>query len=206
MAVCFDIEVKHHDAFKYGLARTYETAWDVIANFEFVIVGATAYIADRDSWLSFPRGDISTLCEVVASADKVITFNGKLWDVPVIGQHATTAKVRGKLRRLTEEDAGPLHDDMCQIAIGLGAARGTSRFRLAEWNFGKGRMDQWEVDRQEYKTVLMRDNWATEDAWQACKAWEDAATTYALWSRWRAGKLRTAPVGSGPTASRGNGP
>jgi hypothetical protein len=83
--LCFDIEVKWQEGFRYGVPRSYESAWGTIAELGVVIVGATAYIAGEDRWVSFTRGEIPKLCEMVAAADKVITFNGKLWDVPVIG-------------------------------------------------------------------------------------------------------------------------
>jgi hypothetical protein len=101
--------------------------------------------------------------------------------------------VQRKLKLLIAEDTGPAHDDICQVAQRLGAPQGTNRYTLALWNFGQERMDQWERERETYKFKLIDDGWEWENAWQACKAWEDAGTTYALWKRWQAGKLTTSP-------------
>jgi hypothetical protein len=188
--ICFDLEVKWNKDFRY-LLRDYQTAWRVIASLdEVMITGATAYFIESKTWRSFPIGGIQILCKLIADAEKVVTFNGKLWDLPVLGRLAKTTKLQNRLKALCAADAGTRHDDMCQIANVLRCREGSGRHELALLNFGQARIDQWSVDREEYKFGLNRDGWAREDAWQACKAWEDASTTHALWRRWRGHKLK----------------
>ena len=193
MRICFDIEVGHHEAFKFGIDRKHATVWEDLDGYDFEFLAATVFLAQKHTYRSFGRGDISKLCAVVAGADKVITYNGKLWDVPVIGLHVERPRLRQKLRRLTGEVSDSPHDDLCQIAAQAGAPWGTTLDALASWNFGPERMVQWQSESEAYQFELMNEGWDRRQAYKASQAWEDAGMTYALWERWQSGELVTSP-------------
>lgn len=182
MTVCFDVETAWQEAFRYGWLTDYESAWEDVAALKPRITGATAYIIDLNEWRSFRPEEISGLCSLVASASRVVTFNGKRWDIPVIGRHSPSKAVTAKLRLLIEERAEN-HDDLCQIAPG-------KLLDLYLLNFDRKLADGWSQSAEDYKSRLIDAGWEIHPAYKASQAYSDTGKTHELWTRWRKGSLQ----------------
>jgi hypothetical protein len=191
MQICFDIETAHHDAFKW-LPRDYTDACDIIDNLDIPIAAATAYIFDQESdpWRSYCGSEIPHLCRLVAAATTVITYNGKLEDIPTIRSQCTIEAHRAKLKRLAAMETGDKHHDMHQIAVRLCAKEDIKRFDLCLWNFGQDYLNDQRARAHAYKRTLMNAGWAEHDAYKASNAYNDVNTTVDLWKRWRVGELK----------------
>jgi hypothetical protein len=125
MQICFDIETAYQHEFRYGFATSYERAGSDVADLFPKIEAATAYIADTAEWKSFRQREIKALCALIARAERVITFNGKRWDIPVIGLSASAKTVISKLTKLSEprtanglQRAPRLHNQQQLIVLG----------------------------------------------------------------------------------------
>jgi hypothetical protein len=180
--VCFDVETAYQQEFKYGPYRDYDTAWDIVAALKPTFISATAYVVESNEWQSFRPADLPKLARFVAKADRVITFNGKCWDVPVIGMGASKTTV-SKLRKLSLERS-PKHEDIWQIS------RGPELIELYHRNFGPGEPEPRPDRLQDYKSKLMDQGWEEYPAFRAGKAFIDVGMTVALWRRWKAGTLK----------------
>jgi len=192
--MCFDLEVIWQSAFAYPRYIEPESAWEVVASLRPEISGATAYIAGAGGWRSFAANEVAELCSLVAEAEKVVTYNGKSWDVPILGLLVTDINIQGKLRKISIEDAENRHDYLWEIVKKLRGGNASRLWDVGVWNFGEQRMNQWlGGDLDAYQATLMSRGWARQPAFCAAKAWKDVTVTHKLWKRWRAGKMVVQP-------------
>jgi hypothetical protein len=90
MPICFDIETEwQSDAYGFCTWDASE-AWDHPVVRRAVVTDATAFIANEHggAWQSFSPAELGDLCALVAGADVAVTYHGRCWDIPVIGQNA----------------------------------------------------------------------------------------------------------------------
>jgi hypothetical protein len=180
--VCFDVEVAWQQEFRYGYPIDLDHAWEEVAGLSPKIRAATAYLPATGEWRSYRKDEISKLCTLVAGAKVVITFNGKRWDIPLIGQ-STKAKTVIKKLKLLSQRSSQKHHDLCLVAPG-------KLWDLFVLNFSHTEAHARRATAEDYKSKLIDGGWTNEDAWQASKAHSDAGMTYELWKLWREGSLR----------------
>lgn len=189
--VCFDIETKwQRDAF--GLySWSPSEAWDHPVVRRAEITGATTLVVTgaTSRWQSFPPSNVVELLSIIGAADVVVTYHGSGWDIPVIGQHAADPDL---VRRLKSMCVNPFfgHDDLCYIAAQQRGGAPVARHTLATWNYGDRYLRTIDGDMETYKHELIGQGWAWNDAYQAAKAYRDSRTTYAMWRRWKSGRLQ----------------
>jgi hypothetical protein len=183
--ICFDVETRWQGEFQYGTYLHYETAWEDVTALKPTILAATAYLAESREYRSFRPAEIVQLARLVGKADRVITFNGKCWDVPVIGLAGAPKTLVARLKRLSPA-ASPRHDDLWQIA------HGPVLWELFVLNFGQAEAKRRSDIIYDYKFELMDRGWEEYAAFKASKARIDVGMTYALWEAWMAGRLKLA--------------